>query len=313
MVSQMGNVCSFTFYFLMNISTYLIMNSINDKFYTDFSLLYHFSFIFLCFFSFFLLLKTRKGPGIIEKNSKGSLSIDTSIINNNETKNISLASSPLFITKSDLLINENCDICNITNIPLRSHHCKKCGICVLKYDHHCKFINTCIGEDNHIKFIFFLFFQSISIILALYGLFKTINLFLENNDNSRYTDIPIPIYIFIFILLFLFGYCCILFLFHTYLVCTNQTTYEIFHKEKCPYLTIFRAERNKILNERGIEVKPTYVYHPFDCGIIKNVKLLVDKNFNNNYKINWEDIYFENLETNNIYRNFCDNEYWSCF
>jgi hypothetical protein len=289
------------------------MNSINDNFYKDFSIFYHFSFIFLFCFSFYLILKTKKGPGIIDKNSKGPLTTDISFTNNNETKNISLSSSSLFITKSDLVINENCDICNITNLPLRSHHCKRCGTCALTYDHHCKFINICIGENNHIIFIFFLFFQTTSIVVALYGLFKTINVFLEKNEKSKYSDIPLPIFFFIFILLFFFGYCGILFLFHCYLICTNQTTYEIFYTEKCPYLSIFKAERNKILNERGIEVKPTYAYHPFDSGIINNVKLFVNKMFNNKNRINWEEKYFENLKTNNIYKNFCDNEYWSCF
>lgn len=312
MVSQMGNVCSFSFYILLNLSTYLIMNSVNDNFYTDFSLLYHFFLFFFCGLSFYLLLKTRKGPGIIEKNSKGPLSSDTAIINN-ETKNINLSSSSLIINKSNLLINENCEICNITNLALRSHHCKKCGICVLKFDHHCTFMNVCIGENNHLIFIFFLFSQIIAISFGLYGLFKTITLFLKKNKRSSYFDIPASIFIFVFILLFYFGYCSILFLFHIYLVSTNQTTYEIFHKEKCPYIGIFKIERNKILNERGIDVEPTYAYHPFDSGIKNNIKLLVEKLFNNNYKINWEEIYFENLKTNNIYRNFCDNEYWSCF
>ena len=313
MASKMGLVCNLTFYFLLNISTYLIMTSINDNFYTDFSIFYHFSLIFLCCFSFYLLLQIKKrGPGIIEKNSKGSFSIDENIINNNETKTISLSNSPLVISKSDLLFSENCDMCNIWNLPLRSHHCKKCGICVLKFDHHCSFISTCIGENNHLNFIIFLFFQSIAIFLALYGLFKTIHLFFENNKNSNYRDIPASIFFLIFILIFFCGYCSILFLFHVYLVCTNQTTYEIFHQEKCPYLKIFKIERNKILTERAIEVKPTFAYHPFDSGISNNLKLFFEKFYRNNYKINWEDIYFENLKTNNIYRNFCDNEYWSC-
>ena len=125
MASQMGKVCSFTFYFLINLSTYLIMNSVNDKFYSDFSLFYHFSLIFFACLSYYLLLKTKKGPGIIEKNSKGSLDIDSSITKNNETKNISLSNSPLIINKSDLVINENCDQCNISNLPLRSHHCRR--------------------------------------------------------------------------------------------------------------------------------------------------------------------------------------------
>ena len=306
----MGNVCSHSFYIFINLSTYLIMASVNDNFYSDFSLLYHLSFLFFSFLSFLLLLKSKKGPGFIEKNANENLPIDTTIINNNENKNISMSGSPLMIPKSDLLYKESCDICKIGNLPLRSHHCKRCGKCVLKYDHHCTFTGTCIGENNHLNFIIFLFFQSISLFIALFGLFKTINIFVLN--NNKYSDIPPSIYIYIFFLLIFFGYCEYLLFFHIYLICTNQTSYEIYHKEKCPYLEIFRKERIKILELRGIEVQSSYAFHPFDSGVTKNVKFCFNKFWDDKYKINWDDIFFENLKTNNIYRNCCDNEYWSC-
>lgn len=313
MASQMGNVCSMTFYVLINISTYLILNSINNDFYGDFSLIYHFFLIFFIFSSFYLLIKIKKGPGIIEPGSKSSLTLENSTLYNSETKSISLSNTPFVIPKSDLLIKQNCELCNISNLPLRSHHCKRCGICIRTFDHHCKFINTCIGEDNHIIFIFFLLTQNIAIILALYGLFKSISLFLINNKNSKYMDMPITVYILIIILVYFLIYCGILFFFHIYLISTNQTTYEIFHKEKNPYLFIFKIERQKILNERGIDVKPSYSFHPFDCGLIKNVKFYMNKLIKKKYKINWEEIFFDNLKTNEVHCNCCDNEYWSCF
>ncbi|XP_072399728.1 palmitoyltransferase ZDHHC6 [Diabrotica undecimpunctata] len=42
----------------------------------------------------------------------------------------------------------------------RSHHCRKCGRCVLKMDHHCPWINNCVGWGNHAHFIFFLTFAT---------------------------------------------------------------------------------------------------------------------------------------------------------
>ena len=41
--------------------------------------------------------------------------------------------------------------------PLRTHHCSLCGICVIKMDHHCPWINNCIGQDNQRYFLLFLF------------------------------------------------------------------------------------------------------------------------------------------------------------
>ncbi|RXW18095.1 hypothetical protein EST38_g7766 [Candolleomyces aberdarensis] len=39
--------------------------------------------------------------------------------------------------------------------PYRAHHCRNCGTCVLKYDHHCPWIGQCVGARNHKFFLNF--------------------------------------------------------------------------------------------------------------------------------------------------------------
>ncbi|XP_065186626.1 palmitoyltransferase ZDHHC6-like [Sycon ciliatum] len=36
--------------------------------------------------------------------------------------------------------------------PPRAHHCRSCGRCVMKMDHHCPWINSCVGHENHATF-----------------------------------------------------------------------------------------------------------------------------------------------------------------
>ena len=54
--------------------------------------------------------------------------------------------------------NNNWELCKICKEikPLRTHHCIICGTCVIKMDHHCPWINNCIGQNNHRYFLLFL-------------------------------------------------------------------------------------------------------------------------------------------------------------
>ena len=74
-----------------------------------------------------------------------------------------------------------CETCHIIR-DLRVFHCSRCGRCVQRHDHHCPFVNNCIGKNNHFKFL-----KAITVATS-YSSCITIycGLFLKNNMNDLY-------------------------------------------------------------------------------------------------------------------------------
>ncbi|EGN98748.1 hypothetical protein SERLA73DRAFT_181375 [Serpula lacrymans var. lacrymans S7.3] len=66
--------------------------------------------------------------------------------------------SGIKISKANLTM---CKKCGQTR-PERSHHCRICKRCVLKYDHHCPGVNQCVGLHNERHFVMFMAYLVIS-------------------------------------------------------------------------------------------------------------------------------------------------------
>ncbi|KIM57547.1 hypothetical protein SCLCIDRAFT_1132611 [Scleroderma citrinum Foug A] len=114
-----------------------------------------------------------------------------------------------------------CSRCKIVK-PHRTHHCRSCGTCVLRYDHHCPWIGGCVGAYNQKFFVNFLLWGSL---YCWWTFGSLLGLFVDHlSTASTNFDLQVPIVIG---LSGLFGVFAVLMLAtQIHLILLNQTTVE---------------------------------------------------------------------------------------
>jgi len=145
---------------------------------------------------------------------------------------------PLLQRSKDMSIRI-CEKCHCIK-PDRAHHCSSCGKCILKMDHHCPWVNNCVGFANYKHFILFLFY---GVTYCIYVASTSLEYFIQSwNDLQAFTPGRFHLIFLFFVSLMFSVSICSLLAYHIYLVLENTTTFESCH---APYFySTGLADRN---------------------------------------------------------------------
>lgn len=124
--------------------------------------------------------------------------------------------------QSDYFKNKFCEKCENKETwkPPRAHHCRECGFCVFKMDHHCPWINNCLGQRNLKYFLQFCSYTGLAAIYLSLMMLLTFMFVIMSAKPKIHMNEPWYPYVFVMCLVaFVEG---LLFAYFTYEMVTEQ-------------------------------------------------------------------------------------------
>ncbi len=143
-----------------------------------------------------------------------------------------------------------CLMCHVFK-PERCHHCSACGRCVLNMDHHCPWINNCVGFYNRKYFMLLLVYvllctYTIAVAMARPVYEAVMKLYERPNIEQVDPFVQVGAYTLDLMLAMVLTS---FFKFHVGLVCRNSTTIETMDKT-----TVKKSEYNRTCRQNWRQV-----------------------------------------------------------
>ncbi|KAJ8759125.1 hypothetical protein K2173_004132 [Erythroxylum novogranatense] len=154
--------------------------------------------------------------------------------------------------------SRKCDKC-CNYKPPRAHHCRVCRRCVLRMDHHCLWINNCVGYRNYKAFFILVLNATVA------TLYSSVILIICSFQLNFKGKLPLKLfYVLSGVMMFSLSIALGTFLgWHFYLITQNMTTIEYYEGIRAAWLVKKSGQNYR---------------HPFNIGVYKNITLVLGPN-----------------------------------